>query len=341
MHLYRQRLMDALRTETGSIELITLDPPAPLLPGRIGYQWSRWWSYPQMIQRLPDDSLLHVTDHSYGELVSHFGGASLVTVHDVIPWLMHHGAIPGARIGVLGWQLFSRALAGLARADQILAVSRSTADDLLAIHPELRSRITVIPHGVEESFFTAGQKDKPAHDGIWIGHVGNNWAYKNPLGAVTIAGQLAEQLPKPLIFLKVGDGLSAQLQDLLAKAGIAYRHIAARTSGELIAAYQKMDLLLFPSWYEGFGWPPLEAMALGVPVVVSDRGSLKEYAVPGAAHTLANPARCTSAEVNRLVALCTRSMEKNEAARRGRAWVEQFRWQRTAEATMQLYRNLV
>ena len=102
----------------------------------------------------------------------------------------------------------------------------------------------------------------------------------------------------------------------------------------LVELYNAADVLLFPSFYEGFGWPPLEAMACGTPVVVSDAPSLAEV-VGGAG--LAAPAR----DVSALVAAVRSIVETPELAetlrRRGIERAAQFTWRRTIDGFAQAY----
>lgn len=341
MVLYRQRLIEAMMPHLKGLEIATLDPPGRQLPGRVGYQLGRWWNYPRSVHRLSSDGVLHVTDQGYAELAARWQGRSLVTVHDLIPLHMRSGRIPEARIGRLGWALFTRAMKGLRHADRILAVSQATADDLIHLDQNFGQKIVVIPHGVEASFFTESSQERVPHEEIVLGHVGNNWGYKNPQGAVAIACTVARRQTRPVIFLKVGDFLPPALVQELKKCQVQYRPEIATSQAELIACYRQMDLLLFPSWWEGFGWPPLEAMATGTPVVVSDRGALAEYAVPGAAITLHDPAGCSDEECDRIVSLVTDTDVREQAVVRGRDWSKQFLWRDCAQKTLDLYRTLL
>ncbi len=116
--------------------------------------------------------------------------------------------------------------------------------------------------------------------------------------------------------------------------------LSAVTDGDLKALYQGAKLSCYPSLYEGFGLPALEAMAAGKPLICSDRASLPEVTGPdGAAALLINPEN-----PGEIVAALKRGLQDSELARRlGRAGRERariFTWQRTAELTFQVYREV-
>jgi glycosyltransferase involved in cell wall biosynthesis len=95
-------------------------------------------------------------------------------------------------------------------------------------------------------------------------------------------------------------------------------------------------VFVFPSRYEGFGLPILEAMACGTPVVTTDATSLPELAGPAAFQVDPNDTKHIAAPIIRL---CTEEDSVEEMAGRGLARAEQFTWQKTAEATLQAYRD--
>jgi len=104
--------------------------------------------------------------------------------------------------------------------------------------------------------------------------------------------------------------------------------------GDLPALYQMADVFLFPSLYEGFGFPPLEAMASGTPVVSSARGALAE--------TMTDAAWIVDPEDGRDIATAVMTLVNDPRTRdqyveRGRNRSRQFTWTKTAEATLSVY----
>ena len=108
-------------------------------------------------------------------------------------------------------------------------------------------------------------------------------------------------------------------------------------AAELPDWYRAAELFLYPSLFEGFGLPVVEAMACGAPVICSDAGSLVEVVGNSA---LIFPAQEEAALVDRLHQIMTDTPLRQELRRLGLARAQQFSWQRTAEATLDLYHRL-
>ncbi len=158
------------------------------------------------------------------------------------------------------------------RAEALITVSNFSRNRLsthLRLAPE---RFQVISNGVSEQFTTVSRTDVaafrqkhqlPPH---FIAAIGNVKAFKN----LPILAPIAAQLPFPLvIFSASSERLSASFSDHV-------RFLSHLDDSELPAAYASAEMLVFPSRYEGFGLPAVEAMACGTPVIVSDTASLPE-----------------------------------------------------------------
>ena len=128
-------------------------------------------------------------------------------------------------------------------------------------------------------------------------------------------------------------------------AGMAARGLAARTrtmgeaqENELHAAYRAADVLLFPSHYEGFGFPVLEAMASGIPVVTSGAGGLAEVAGDAA---IVVGGRDVDPYVAALRRLTANPQWIQQLVTRGTERARRFRWVETARRTAEVYRSLL
>jgi glycosyltransferase involved in cell wall biosynthesis len=172
------------------------------------------------------------------------------------------------------------------RADRILAVSENTKSDIVQHANVPASNVEVVYSAIQEMPL---QNDGCNPDATrYILHVaGNNTHYKNRQGVVEIYRHVSKSEPVRLIM--AGAPPDAALTAAVAQAGIGDR-VTFKTDladSELFLLYCHAACLLFPSRYEGFGWPPLEAMRAGCPVVCSNAGSLPE--IVGDAALLASP----------------------------------------------------
>jgi len=233
--------------------------------------------------------IVHVVDPGnavYLPLLRH--RRSIVTVHDMIPYLARDGKLPGWRPTRTGRWLMNRITARLARVDHIVCVSHATKRDLLAYVDIPEERVSVIHNAVFQPMEPASAKacaDLRARLGLppdapLILHVGRNW-YKNRETVLEVAAKVREE--RPDVHLVMVGALTPALAAQAERLGLGdMLHVLHRvTSEDMPALYTTASVLLFPSHYEGFGLPVLEARLCGTPVVCSDAGSLSE--LPGGA----------------------------------------------------------
>jgi alpha-1,3-rhamnosyl/mannosyltransferase len=170
--------------------------------------------------------------------------------------------------------------------------------------------------------------------------VSNTYPHKNVASAVTAFGRLTGEIPHSLVLLgqpRLGEAEVRSAADALPDPGrlIRLTHVAGRE--DLRALYQGADVFLFPSLYEGFGLPVLEAMMAGVPVVTTGAASIREVA--GDEAVLFDPAG-PDGMANALRTVLGWSPEERKqrvAGARGRA--HSFSWDRTAEETVAALRK--
>jgi len=225
------------------------------------------------------DGVLHLLDGSHAYLLDAAGPLSVPvvsTVHDLIPVLRLQGELGLPPPGRVGSWLIHRTLSGLKRADAWIADSGSTRDDVVRLAGAPAERVHVVHPAVIRVELIAPAVQDPASVPMVLHVAGNNTFYKNRIGVIDIFKSLYQS--EEVVLKMVGAPPDAALRAKVKQSGVASAiefcpHVS---EPELAALYRSSAFLLFPSLYEGFGWPPLEAMAQGCPVVCSNTGSLPE-----------------------------------------------------------------
>jgi glycosyltransferase involved in cell wall biosynthesis len=162
------------------------------------------------------------------------------------------------------------------RAGAVHAVSQNTADDLLEVSGRTADAVFMTPLRP----LAQGPDASAAHgscDPPFVLHVGNNGFYKNRRGVVAVFAALAGRWPQLRLVL-AGPAPDQDLRSVVARHGLESRVTFTLNpgDGDLGSLYREASVLLFPSLYEGQGWPTLEAMRFGCPVVCSDTAALPE-----------------------------------------------------------------
>jgi len=257
------------------------------------------------------------------------GCPSVITIHDLAIYL-NRGWFPGRQ------PLSTRLVVprSLARADVVIAVSNNTADDIKELFDVPASRINVVPHGVSHVFRPLSREDLDSARARlhlperFILFVGTIEPRKN-LATLLEAWAMMRDRPD-LVIVGSWGWLYEPIKERLERLGPHVHHIEGLDPAELPAVYNLARVLAHPAWYEGFGFPPLEAMACGTPVVVSDRASLPE--VVGEAGLIA-AADDPDAWRKALERVMGDSDLAADLKRRGILRAAQFSWSRSADLT--------
>lgn len=251
----------------------------------------------------------------------------VVTVHE-LPFV-RHGALEGR------WRAFKHR-AWLARdvrrAAAILVPSTATRDDLLALHPEASPRVHLVPHGFDPAPYErarAGARTAPDARpfGVIVGATTRRKGLATWLLARRALGDLA------LDWVLVGEPEPALRRAVAREEGV---HVEVGLSDdELADLLARAALLVYPSWSEGFGFPPLEAMAAGIPVVATTAGSIPE--VTGGAALLVPPGDAAelAAAIRRVV---TDRALRDDLVARGSVRARAFPTQACARALLDVLR---
>lgn len=202
-------------------------------------------------------------------------GHEVFTVYDMIPELLPN-YFPPEHSG--NRKFIAQKRRSLERASLIFSISASTARDLVAYYPHLdASRVLITPLGVDEAFFVTPPPLPEAVNRpyfLYVGHRGHHKNFPRLLEAFAQSG-LAKHFD--LVVLSPGDFQTEELAAIQALRLTAYVRIVSSVSDNTLRAYYRQSVaLVYPSEYEGFGLPILEAMACGTLVATSNSSSMPE-----------------------------------------------------------------
>jgi glycosyltransferase involved in cell wall biosynthesis len=317
------------------------EPPADL--PRIGepvcVPFPRLWTHLRLsweMQRRPPD-VLFVPAH----VVPLKHPASVVTVHDV-GYLHHPESHSPATRRLL--DLTTRWSTRVAQ--RIVAISETTRRDLIANYRVPAQRIQVIFHGVDDTMRPATSdsiaelRQRLVLPDAYVLFVGTVQPRKN-LGRLARAMSIVAGagLPHSLVIAGKRGWMAAQVEAEIAASGMAdrIRFLGYVPSSDLPTLYSGADAFCFPSLYEGFGLPVLEAMACRTPIVASNRSAIPEVA--GDAALLVDPAD-PAAIGAALCRLLTDRGLRGGLIEQGEFRARQFNWEHTAAQTITLLRNV-
>ncbi|MCS7062071.1 MAG: glycosyltransferase family 1 protein [Anaerolineae bacterium] len=232
------------------------------------------------------------------------------------------------------------------RAHHLIADSQSTARDLIELYGAPAERITVIYSGIDARFcptHSASPTSAAVRDKYALGEepfvltVGTLQPRKNHLTLVRAFAQVAERLPDLKLVIAGGkgwmyDAVTAEVARLNLNRRVQF--IGFVEDADLPDVYRAARVFTFPSLYEGFGLPPLEAMACGIPVVASNTSSLPE--VVGDAGLLVDPFDVDGL-AGALLRAATDDVWRAQAIERGLNRARAFTWGRAAEQLLAVY----
>ena len=301
---------------------------------------SQQWRIPNLLRRLPlsGPALYHCPYYLYPY---HSGMPTVLTFYDVTPLLYPQTVSLKARI-------FFRIAASVAlrAASLILTVSEATRADLtryFAVPPE---KISLTPLAADPRFQPQpsaeidrirAKYDLPTR---FVLYFGANKPHKNLPALIDAFSQLSTRHTPPLIIGGFWDRRYPQPLQRAARLriGESVRFLGAVDDADLPALYSAATVFVFPSLYEGFGLPLLEAMSCGTPVACANTSSMPEIA--GEAARLFDP-HSVDAIKEAMNALLEDDPLRADLSARGLERANQFSWQSTAATTLRCYRDLL
>jgi len=305
--------------------------PAKALRGMRGHLWEQFW-----LPSLVGNRLLFSPNNTGPLAVPR----QVCTIHDLIP--LDHPEWFGRRFAEWYRWLLPKLLR---KVRHLIAVSHFTRNRIVerfGIHPE---KITVIPNGIDARFSPRGAEEVSevvASLGVqssrYLLCVGSLEPRKNLLRLLGAWARVPVTAAGDTMLVVAGAPGNSRVFETVSLGVIPPRvHFTGYVSDEqLPALYSGALALVYPTLYEGFGLPPLEAMACGTPVLTSDRTSIPE--VVGPAAILVDPEDADSI-VDGICRVLSSARLRGELRELGLARVRDLTWERTAEATLQVLRN--
>jgi glycosyltransferase involved in cell wall biosynthesis len=298
MHRFALMMLDGLTAAGVPAELIQ---PQPFF-GRFRYAGgfvAKWLAYIDKFVLFPRrlrsklkaaPALVHICDHSNAMYAQHIRGVPVVsTCHDLLAVRGALGEQTDCPASSTGKLLQRWIISGLEEAAVISCVSQATLEDArrLVTRRDGKPNLAVILLGLNYPY-----RELPPHEararlaehsvlapGVsFVLHVGSNLQRKNREGVLRIFARCKDRWNGSLVF--AGEPLSDALRALGRQLGVLDRvvEVPHATSELLEALYNCATVLLFPSTFEGFGWPIAEAHACGCPVICTDREPMTEVA---------------------------------------------------------------
>ena len=263
---------------------------------------------------------------------------TVITLHDTIAWTENDGQ-PFTRFY---WNTLMPA--ALRKAAAVITISQHSQRDILARWPDLAPKLSVIPHGIGDEYLSphlqpqapavqVGLQGKP-----YLVFLGGPAARKRFDWALQVLRQTGDATLQLVAcgFAQASHSLAMQQ----VPGDLAQRvHLAPFLSNlELLALYRGADAVLYPTLYEGFGFPAIEAQAAGVPAIFSSVSSLAELVGPLAYTPVVDDLAAWTQAVAQARALGSR---RAELAVKAQQWARTFSWARSGQQHLAVYRQAI
>jgi glycosyltransferase involved in cell wall biosynthesis len=337
MKVYREQLW-AAQVEADCFEVMCWpEPSSPIVRGgRVAKAAAKYLCYPLRVTAQGQAEIVHFLDHSSGYLIPRVrkGQKVVATLHDLIPLRF------GAELRADQVERFRSSVSHLQRCDAIVAVSeysKGEAIELLGISEE---KIHVLPNGVNVPAAPDGlcewclQLRERGAEAVVLS-IGSNQERKNLKILPKSLRRLEQETGLKASLLRVGaplnDSLAAEIREV---CGEDFFIEAGRLDEALLwRAYANCDVVIVPSFYEGFGLPVIEALAFGKGVAASERSSLPE--VGGVWAEYFDPD--SGEEAGLALAQLVLQKDDQQLAQKRREAVKELTWRKHLEGIFEVY----
>lgn len=300
-----------------------------------GYRWKVWEQIGLPIKAMRSEvDVLHCTASTgpWWQPVP-----TVLTLHDTLYWEEN-----GARLHGNGLYMDYLVPSAINKCRAVITISEQSRKDILRLWPRLESKLHVIPHGVSDSYLVDGSLPLSARLREKLGgrrymlYLGGSANRKRFEWAVSVLGQIKS---KELILMACGfslEDIQKQLNKLSDDVKRRIVFLPFVEEGDMPGLYRNAVCVLYPTLYEGFGFPVVESQAVGTPILFSPVGSLSELRGPGAEVIPANDLGAWVSVVDKLTVQRIEGGRQNEEAR---AWAQKFSWRKSARKHAEIYKE--
>ena len=290
----------------------------------------RWFNklYTCLMVKFFRPDIIHPTYYSPYILKCKGKSKLIVTVHDMIHELFSEHIEPSGKVRLQKKQM-------VASADKIIAVSQCTKNDLIKILHVPPEKIEVVYHGTP----LVNRGKKVLLPSKYLLFVGGRWYYKNFTRFIEAVAPILQQEKDLYLICTGGGSFSDKEKEMIKNAHLTDKVQQLNLSDEeLFYTYERALCFVFPSLYEGFGLPVLEAMACHCPVLLSNTSSLPE--VGGDAALYFDPHSATS--IRKTVQKVAQSEQvRKEMIQKGSEQVKKFSWDKCTKQTLEVYKKVL
>jgi len=354
MDVYADGIISGLRIVRPNWEIVDLKPhpidrKSRSLFLRVWKYYERFWRFPEQVQQEVAD-IFHILDPSEAHItywLKKKDKTVVVTCHDLINFYCRDNLQNSVKLPLVSSGMWLHAVKGMKYANHIVAVSSTTAKDTTQILDIEPGRISVIPNAVEAAFQplpkeqaeSFRQKYGLAPKTVCLLNVGSNHPRKN-LSTILKVVETLKQRGLSIHLWKVGADFTDEQKAFIKTQGLEnyVSYLGKPEKSTLVEIYNAADMLIAPSFHEGFGITLIEAMACGIPVITSKVSAMPE--VVGDAGVLVDPMDY-QAIADAVCHLQNNPVYYQELVKKGLIRAKSFTWEKTAEQIAEIYEKLL
>lgn len=309
-------------------------------------RYERFFAYPKAIKKISNNyDIVHVSEHGYSHIARNKNIKKIVNVYDLIPWLAYTGRIEGM-VYPHRPRILEYSMGFIKYYDHVVVTSDNTKRDLVEFFSVDAEKISTIYPGISERYIKRDFCKRKIREKFGLNFdskyimISGQEAYKNHQYSLDAFSILKKQRPfDDLRLVRLGRNYNGW-QAMLEKAGLCEytTRIEYVKESDMADLYRSVDCLLFPSLYEGFGWPPIEAMAVGTPVIISNISTLMETSGKAAAIVnTSDPEMCAS-EIGKIL---FNEVYREELILKGVNLAKEYTWDNCFQKTYNIYDRLM